>query len=538
MLRLIIYCVCFAALAAPAATAWAQSDSAEPAATETPAAKEKASSGKEPSSKDEPAAKETLSSKATPAPQGALPWEAPTGGPVGFRSPRDLLKNFRVAQSDLFNLLDKQPLSETQQEILLRILYNTRRFRGDQVMSWRRPIDWAAIVKEPSDYRAELFTIEGTATQIDQIPFDDRRAMVFESPVYYRVHIQTDDAPYTAIVYLREIPTAWKIGEPTAYHVRTDALFLKIGDTAATTDDTLELLFVGVNIGWFPQAVEEHASLRPELLYLSRAGFDVGQIDTIQRQNGQPLVAADREAFYQMLAAARDADGKEFQQLMAPEVDLGGLLTAPQEHHGEIALVRGTARKITRIVVDDADIRKKYGIDHYYQINIFLPLGEKSVVLGKNAENAPVYQGHFPAVVCVTEVTPSLAAEALQAEANGKIVNEEIAIPAIFFRLWSYPSDYVKQYDPNGRQPAPMFIGRRPELVPLAAPMSPWVGIGIGTIFVVALGALWLGVWRYSRGDDRFQREVLKPKQGLRPGASLNDLDLESRDGPDFSNLN
>jgi len=471
---------------------------------------------------------------AKPAPpSGRLPWESTDTAPVRrIESPLDLLDNFGVQQSDLFNFLDQQPLGAGQRNVLLRILYNIKRFRYEQIEQWRKPLDWAAIVETPGAHRAELYPLQGVVELVERIPLSEQESLRFEMAAYHIVHVQPPDAPYKALVYVKDVPASWRVGEPTAYTIKTDALFVKIGES---TDDTLRPLFVAKHLTWSPQSTEEEAGLSSEMVFLAQHGVDIGLFDQVRKLNSRPMNAGDNAAFYQTMAAARDMDPQVFEQQIHSPLNLENLLTKPGEHHGEATWVRGSARKITRVPVSDPDIQALYGIDHYYQIDIFIALQDQKIVLGDDPETSPVYRVEFPAVVLVAEVSPELAKQADLAQEKGQLLNEDIRIPAIFYRLWSYRSEFVSQYGKNRRQPAPMFIGMKPQMSAPYKPLSPWVGAGLGGLFIVALGVLWFGMWRFNRGDSRFERETLKP--AMAKDMNLNELGIKANEGPDFSHL-
>ena len=56
-----------------------------------------------------------------------------------------------------------------------------------------------------------------------------------------------------------------------------------------------------------------------------------------------------------------------------------------------------------KVPVSDRDVRRRFGIDHYYEIDLFVPLGDKTLRFGKDAkgEENPVYANTFPATLIV-----------------------------------------------------------------------------------------------------------------------------------------
>ncbi len=82
-----------------------------------------------------------------------------------------------------------------------------------------------------------------------------------------------------------------------------------------------------------------------------------------------------------------------------------------------------------------------------------------------------------------------------------------------------------------------MLIGAMPRVIHRQARHDVWLSLIVGGTFVALLGAAWIGIWRYSRGDTRFERTTINRQFRAQPDKSLNDMGIESRTEPDFSNL-
>ena len=106
-----------------------------------------------------------------------------------------------------------------------------------------------------------------------------------------------------------------------------------------------------------------------------------------------------------------------------------------------------------------------------------------------------------------------------------------------FFKNWSYP---IAGPEGKGKrlQSAPMLIGRSPIWNTGASRTSNhYAGAIAGGLFVAALFGVWIGVWRIGRSDKQFRRRTIDRSFALEEGVSLNDLDLDVTDDPDFRNL-
>jgi hypothetical protein len=193
----------------------------------------------------------------------------------------------------------------------------------------------------------------------------------------------------------------------------------------------------------------------------------------------------------------------------APPLRIISLLQEPREHHGEILLIEGRARNVTRILVDDPDVRQRFQLDHYYQIDLFVPLENEIVRLtrsGDQDEDVPTFENAYPVTVCV----PSLPAGLSQGDA----LPQDIRVRAAFLRLWAYRSDYASSFGKERRQLSPMLIGVQPELVssePLRLPL----GAMLAALILLAMLGIGWGVIR-SRRDPSLVRRMLtrRPTNG------------------------
>ena len=187
--------------------------------------------------------------------------------------------------------------------------------------------------------------------------------------------------------------------------------------------------------------------------------------------------------------------------------------------HGKLVALLGTARRAIRVQVDDADIRTRFKIDHYFEIEMFT----------EDSQNNPI-------TVCVRRLPRGMPL--------GDNIRETVRIPAFFFKMWSYragpsASQKDKGVNPdNVRWPAPLFIGREPIWIRPEdlRDDNPWFGVIGGTMFIMALGLVWMGVWSFNRSDDRFHRRNIGIHRELSGDVSLNSLGLEV--GPEINFLN
>jgi hypothetical protein len=92
----------------------------------------------------------------------------------------------------------------------------------------------------------------------------------------------------------------------------------------------------------------------------------------------------------------------------------------------------------------------------------------------------------YPATVVVAELPSALQ----QADYEGMLVE----MPAVFYRMWSFPSIMSQRADPNRQQVVPLFVGAK-IVVPAtdARPFSSSVAILVGAaVLLVAAILCWV----------------------------------------------
>ncbi len=189
---------------------------------------------------------------------------------------------------------------------------------------------------------------------------------------------------------------------------------------------------------------------------------------------------------------------------------------------GELVVLDGTARRVTRVDVGKSpdgtpsDVARRFGIDHYYEIDLFTD----------DSQNNPV-------VFVVRELPPGMPI--------GDGLHEPVRIAGFFFKSWSFqsrratlPADAAAAV-PAGelRQFAPLVIGRRPILIGAdEASATESIGMVVAGLFVVLLGVIWAAGWWLARDDRRFVETTLAKQFSLAEGESLNSIDFDLGEGP------
>jgi hypothetical protein len=448
-----------------------------------------------------------------------LPWEKlpPRISEPILRPPanaREILQRYDIGPSQLDGFFHGQPLGPGEDDLLAKMLYRFPRLGLDNLERWRRKdVTWDQLAAAPNDYRAEVFHLRGRATRVEEHKLLPELAELFEFDKYFQVTLAIDDSPYRALICTRNVPTAWKVGEPLDERAAADGLFLKLG---ATEDGATapQLVFAAGRVAWLPDRAEPAAHVGPDQLKLAEWGFDIGLFDGVRAANGRGIGDADREAFYQLLAALGRAPAGAFQRSPA-SINLVALLERPQEHHGQFLSVQGIARRVTKVQVSDQDVQRRFGIDHYYEIDMSLPLGDKTLRFGKDpkGEENPVYANSFPVTLNVLRLPPDLT--------EGDNQNTTVRADAVFFKLWTYRAVYTSKF--NRVQPAPLLFAVEPALVPFERGSNVVSGVLVAGAFLLAGIVIGVIFWWYRGSDLDAERR--------RTAAS------EDRPAPDFSGM-
>jgi hypothetical protein len=433
--------------------------------------------------------------------------------------PRDLLALYGADAGVLKQFDDGRPLEDSEREALWKVLYAARRFslvEIDRWTQWNVAID--DLVVSPDEFRGKLCHLQGVLEEITAEQPDDDATQRFELPRYFRCRVAAGRTQAAVTVYALAVPKAWADESPSERpRVSFKGLLIKLGGLGESP------VFVSPRIAWHPSGP------------LGDLGMDAGLLEPVRDNTRTPITSAEREGFYQLLGCVRRADTSRFVRLARENVarlqaDVQkkdqrpdaiesavevALFNQPQRHRGELFLIEGTARRTTLIRVADADITARMGIDHYYQMEVF--------TAGS--------QGN-PMIVCLRELPQGMP--------QGDNIYEAVRVPAFFFKKWAYrvpvANDGAKGKPDHRLQLAPLLIARSAIWLP-PPPSSPTSGLFTGLLILLLLACAWWAVWRYTRGDRQFRRRRIAPLFEPEGGRSLNELNVEMRDKPDFEGL-
>ena len=198
---------------------------------------------------------------------------------------------------------------------------------------------------------------------------------------------------------------------------------------------------------------------------------------------------------------------------------LSRLLLHPEQEHGNIVQVTGRLRRITRVVVDEPDIRQRFGIAAYYQLDVMVPVGDQPIeVRGEHGEQAgPVYRESFP-FTCCTVATPGIlgiAGRSPESQSTG--VDERRVLQALGLQQSA-------AWPPTTRGSAssvPMFVVGAPQAWDLSSRSRPGPGLLVGLGFGGLLVIVWVAVWAHESVRSKARPEHGAATRAARPATAV-----------------
>lgn len=428
------------------------------------------------------------------APRAAEPQASPAG-PAS--SPRELLELLGVSDW-LDRAADGGDFPPAGNELLWRSLYAVRRLPLVDIDRWRRSEKLDDLRASPEKFRGEIITLTGTIVGFTRHEPPAEAAERFDLAAYYRCEIEVGPRRDRAIVYAPRVPERWRADEPLAERVGVEGMFIMLADEDALAaahpqgksekddarspgegekEDKSPPILVARRVAWYPATP------------LGGLDMDMGLFDGISTRPA--LTADDRECFYQLLAAAGRTGTKQLLRAVPKEgrdAKVEPLFNRPQSQRGRLVELTGTARQAIMRRVEDRDIVERFGIDHYFEMQVFT---------GDSQDN--------PLTFCVRELPPGFP--------QGERITESVRIAGFFFKKWGYRSSADPDATKPGmvlRQLAPLLIGREPVWIkPEPADQRFANGVFL-VLFVVLTVVLWLVVTRLSRSDARFHQQVAR----------------------------
>lgn len=319
---------------------------------------------------------------------------------------------------------------------------------------------WVRWSRTASENSPPIRLVKGTLTDARYVEIDPANQTKYGLAGYWEIDGKLDDGAAARILAL-EAPDNWH--NRPARGDRIGAFAVQVNGQAVPP------VLAAARVAWRPATP------------LGNLGVDMGPLARITDRSR--LVHADSEPFYEILAAVQHLDAAAT-PAPGPITRVAPLFNEPAQHRGRFVLLEGNARRAVKISVTDAAIQERFGLDHYFELELFTDDSQGS-----------------PLVACVQQLPADFPV--------GDNIYERVRVGGFFFKVWAYESNMSRELalaggtDKKRFQLAPLILGksvvRLPRPAPAGAPAAGWISAALFAV-AVALGGYWL--WR-QRADDR-----------------------------------
>ena len=444
-----------------------------------------------------------------------------------FESPRNLAEYwsmYGIQESTRQNFQDGIPWSNQETGHLLKFQYLLREVPLEWLESWAAPEDklsgFADLpAAERNAMRFDAFRIYGTFRQAKKVTYPPEIARRFSMPDYWIVSVEMADGS-EVIIFCTKIPRVLQNAGAARVRVAANTILMKAGETTPFP----RIYFLADRLEYYPDN------------FLGNRKMDFGLFDDLDREPLDPkevrskpqdlrLSSRNRECFYRLMNCVSKISPEEMKTFWKETLRTSPperltedrkasnarlLYERPRDEYGNFFYLRGTAKEVIPIRVEDKDVTSRFGITHYYQISMFTL---------ESADN--------PIIVLTTKLPKGMK--------PGKDAGyrEDIVVPAFFFNLWGFPS-----VDAEGKavtRLTPLFMGGTPVLLPPNAPMRAfWVEMILMIVLMTGLLSISIYLLFMERREKQLRKEFLK-REELPEGEVFDETKINTEGYMDFT---
>ncbi|MEM1227978.1 MAG: hypothetical protein AAGJ40_19995 [Planctomycetota bacterium] len=291
-----------------------------------------------------------------------------------------------------------------------------------------------------------------------------------------------------------------------------------IGDALEVVVVWMESLDTDGSHGWAVGGRAQWRSANPTSVdhrVLAAFGVNLSWLADVAKLDRKSLNATDGEVFFAMLGAAGRLDQTQQGEMSSLVSDMRrqasrprllDLLRTPSEFTGQWIELEMETVRWSRIEIESAARRIEAGLNAYYQIDAIGDLGDVRLQLKTGEGKLVTMSNRYP----ISLVSPTLPECLTPPNRGGAIAGDAsvgVRVGGFFYRLWSYESDLMAEYD--GKQFAPLIIAA--DIQPLVSDSADPIGVGVigqlaAVATVLAILATTLFHFVSRRGDQRAKR--------------------------------
>lgn len=326
-----------------------------------------------------------------------------------------------------------------------------------------------------------LQSLRGIVQRIDRWPLPADLKQVLDFAQLYRVEVTGGSPSKTWVVLTSVIPSAWLKPGAEAMVQETSASGVLV--RLETTEQPA--IVASPALTWLASAPKEPSEIPTDVptpdassvgfpadwTMLGSLGFDLALLDGVQSRNRQPLRAEDSPAFYSLLRIAATlaelkSNAEGVKTVPPHQIPPAELLKRSSEMVGRYVQMDLQTVRMTRIAILESSTQTQLGSDHYWQIDALGDLGNVVIRIESAGHEPAIFENRYPVSIVIRELPPFLVKAIEQSTGESADVSDvamfsnQIQIEGVFFRLWSYDSDFMKQYG-GGKQFGPLLIASR-----------------------------------------------------------------------------
>ena len=118
------------------------------------------------------------------------------------------------------------------------------------------------------------------------------------------------------------------------------------------------------------------------------------------------------------------------------------LMQDPKSNFGNSVTVEGRVRRCVPVQINDKELKALLGFETYYELDMFVPLGDQKIVVRTSSDSTLEYEQRFPVTACL----PSLPAGMTASDIEDKLVQ----LDGFFYRFWKYQSEFTDRAEGKG----------------------------------------------------------------------------------------